>query len=364
LERISSLLEEERAARIEADTKRVDAEMKQEQAHEELDERETAVSKRESELSEREKAQGEKEKAFANKVQAVFATIKQLQEKADRMQNGAEARLGKAMTPVNSATKQEEPVKATVLASTAGANDKVLSEVKKTANPKHKSMSKIVKTIKKDLPPGKAHIVFGDLKHGALRVSGLAKAQHDNLQAQVEKVLSAYEIPASTRKQHASMLIDLVNFGAAFSHNNERYLLLDATVKDAATAFADECLANHLLQDNNWIKLNAVSQHHKFMQAIETIKRLGTSLSDMNLALRSIEEPDEFDDKENAARPSEILRNHYNLFSEYEAALDLILHVVPKSSPVYTPLEAYRTREISAMHESWTKAAREFDYMA
>jgi hypothetical protein len=160
------------------------------------------------------------------------------------------------------------------------------------------------------------------------------------------------------------MLIDLVNFGAAVSRNNERYLLLSATAKDAATAFADECLANHLLQDNNWIKLNAVSQHHNFMQAIETIKRLGTSLSNMNLALRSIEEPDEFDDKDNSTTPSEILRNHYNMFSEYEAALDLILHVVPKTSPVYAPLEAYRTREVAAMYDGWTEAARRFDCAA
>jgi chemotaxis protein histidine kinase CheA len=386
LERILSLLEEERAARIEADTKRIDAEMKQKQAHEELlqriaslekyrsaagdgkkkelAEREATVFKRESELTEREKIQAEKEKAFATKVQEAFTTVKQLQEKADRMQKEAEARLAKAVAPVKSATKQEDPLKSTVLASIAGADDKVFSEVKKMANPKHKSISRIVRMIKKDFPPGKAHIVFGDLKHGTLRISSLGKAQHDNLQAQVETVLSAYEVPAPMRKQHASMLIDLVNFGAAIVRNDERYLLLNATVKDAAFAFADERLANHLLQDNNWVKFDMVSGYHKYMQAIETIMRLGTSLSDMNLALSSIEEPDEFDDKENAVTPSEILRSHYKMFAEYESALDLILGVIPESSPIYTPLEAYKTRETAAIHNEWTKAARKFDYTA
>jgi hypothetical protein len=383
LEKILSLLEEERTARVEADTKRVDAETKQKQAYEailervaslekdrtlardgkqkELDEREAAVFQREEAAKAHEASLAAREEAFTTKAQVVVKDMSRLQERADRLEAEAEARLAKTLAPGKAAAKQKEPVKPTVPASTAIEDGKVVSEIDKGVGPKRKSTTQIVRILKKEFSPEKAHVVFDKLKRGALQISGIGKAKPGVLQAQIEKVLRAFEAPASTRKEHASMVVDLVNFGYGLVHNDERYLLVDTTVKNAAAAFAEECLADQLFKEKNWAKFSSVLEQHKRMSAIKTILRLETSLSDMNLALSSAEAPDEFDE-DISATPTEIVGAYFNIFGEYESAFSLLLAAVPESSPLHMPLKTRMESEVLAVHNAWTEAARKFGY--
>jgi hypothetical protein len=392
LEMILSLLQEERAARIEAEAKRADAEMKQKQSNDEvlqrissleknsssmraamtnkqneLDECEASVSKQEEALKALQvkleadtSRQAAAENAFIAKTEEMLKTLNELQAKLDRMKNEAEARLAKTMTLITSAKKQEGPVKTTVLASTANTNDKVVSEANKVARRKRKP-SQISKILNKTFPPEKAVIVFDKLKHGVLRMSEVGKAQLKDLEAQFDELLRLYERPEWKREQHVSMLIDLINFGDGIGRNDGGpYHLLNATVKDAAIDFANERLTKYPFRDNKWLKFLEVSEQHKIMQAFKTIARLGTSLFDMDLALGSAEAPDEFDDDEISATPSEIVKKYYGIFCDYDSALQQFLDAVPKSSPKYEPAKAYREYEGLAMCDTWKKAAHKF----
>ncbi|CAG5140992.1 uncharacterized protein ALTATR162_LOCUS824 [Alternaria atra] len=392
LEMILSLLQEERAARIEAEAKRADAKMKQNQSNDEvfqriasleknnssmreamtnkqkeLDEREASVSKQEEALKALQikleadmSRQAAAEKAFIAKAEETSKTLNELQVKLDRMEKEAEARLAKTMTLVTSAKKQEGPVKPKVLASTVNTNDKVVSEANKVARRKRKP-SQIGKILNKAFPPRKAVIVFDELKHGVLRMSKVGKAQLKDLEAQFHELLRLYERPESKREQHVSMLIDLINFGDAIGRNDDGpYHLLNAIVKDAAIDFANERLTKYLFHDNKWLKFLEVSEQHKIMQAFKTIASLGTSLFDMDLALSSAEAPDEFDDDEISATPSEIVEKYYRIFCEYDSALQQFLDAVPKPSPTYGLVKAHRECEGLAMSDTWKKAAQKF----
>ncbi|KAG9187421.1 hypothetical protein G6011_05292 [Alternaria panax] len=351
LETILRLLQEERAARIEAKAKRAEAEMKQKQSHDEvlqrianlekknsileattdkqkeLDERAASLSKREEAVKTlRAKLEADisqqvaTEKAFVAKAAEVEKAFGQMQARLDFMEKEAGARLAKARIPVTSIKKQKEPVKPKILASTSDSNDKVTSKTDKIVGLKRKPMSRVVKMLNK-----------------------------------------LYERPASERKQHVSMLIDLINFEDAVGRNDDAlYSLLNATVKDSAIEFAKEGLAKWLFRNDTWLSFDEVSKQHRAMQSIKTIARLSTSLFDMNLALSSAEAPDEFDDEETSATPSEILEKYNGIFSEYGLALRHFLDAVPESSPLYALLKAHGDHVGSVTHNSWYKAVRKF----
>jgi len=220
LEMILSILEEERAARIKADTK----------------------------------------------VEELIGAMSRLQAKVDRLVDEVEASRAETLASTKSTAKPQEPVKPTMHASTSGSRTKDDPEGDKVVAPKRKSTNQVVRSLKKEFAPGTSHVVFDQLKHGTLRISGLRKAQPANLQAQVEKVLCAFKVPASQRKKHASMVIDLANFGNSLARNDKQYLPVDTKVRDVAIGFADEKLANHLFNDKNWLCFRCVSEQHRCMQ--------------------------------------------------------------------------------------------------
>ncbi|KAI4954901.1 hypothetical protein J4E86_006211 [Alternaria arbusti] len=220
LEMILSILEEERTARIKADTK----------------------------------------------VEELMGAMSRLQVKVDRLVEEIEASRAGTLASTKSTAKPQEPVKPTMHASTSYSCIKADPEGDKVVAPKRKSTNKIVRDLRKEFPPETSHVVFKQLKHGSLRLSGLRKAQPANLHAQVEKVLCAFKVPASQRKKHASMVIDLANFGNGLARNDKRYLPVDTKVRDAAIGFADEKLANHLFNDKNWLCFRCVSDQHRCMQ--------------------------------------------------------------------------------------------------
>jgi hypothetical protein len=192
-------------------------------------------------------------------------------------------------------------------------------------------------------------------------MSKVGKAQLKDLEAQFHELLRLYERPESKREQHVSMLIDLINFGDAIGRNDDGpYHLLNATVKDAAIDFANERLTKYLFHDNKWLKFLEVSEQHKIMHAFKTIASLGTSLFDMDLALSSAEAPDEFDDDEISATPSEIVEKYYGIFCEYDSALQQFIDTVPKPSPTYELVKAHRECEGLAMSDTWKKVAQKF----
>lgn len=200
------------------------------------------------------------------KVEELVGAMSRLQEKVDRLVQEAEARPAKTLASTKPTAKPQEPVKPTVLTSAPEFRNKDDPEGDKVMAPKRKSTNQIVRSLKKEFPAETAHVVFNQLKHGSLRLSGLRKVQPGILQAQVEKVLCAFKVPAPKRKKHASMAIDLANFGNGLARGDERYLPLATTVRDAAIAFADEKLANHLFHDKNWLSFRCVSKQHRCMQ--------------------------------------------------------------------------------------------------
>ncbi|KAH6865819.1 hypothetical protein BKA58DRAFT_390195 [Alternaria rosae] len=200
------------------------------------------------------------------KVEELMGAMSRLQEKVDRLVQEAEARPAKTLASTKPTAKPQEPVKPTVLASAPESRNKDDPEGDKVVAPKRKSTHQIVRSLKNEFPAETAHVVFNQLKRGSLRLSGLRKVQPGILQAQVEKVLCAFKVPAPKRKKHASMAIDLANFGNGLARGDERYLPLDTTVRDAAIAFADEKLANHLFHDKNWLSFRCVSKQHRCMQ--------------------------------------------------------------------------------------------------
>ncbi|KAI4925371.1 hypothetical protein J4E85_007250 [Alternaria conjuncta] len=218
-EMILSILEEERAARIKADTK----------------------------------------------VEELIAAMSRLQAKVDRLVEEAEASRAETLASTHSTAKPQEPVKPTMHAS--GPNSRIKDDPKgdKAVAPKRKSTNQIVRSLKKEFAPGTSHVVFDQLKHGTLRISGLLEAQPAILQAQIEKVLCAFKVPVSQRKKHASMVIDLANFGNGLARGTS-YLSLNTKVKNAATTFADEKLAGHLFHEKNWLCFRCVSEQHGCMQ--------------------------------------------------------------------------------------------------
>ncbi|KAI4909393.1 hypothetical protein J4E90_008090 [Alternaria incomplexa] len=220
LEMILSILEEERAARIKADTK----------------------------------------------VEELMGAMSRLQAQVDRLVEEAEASRAETSALSKLTAMPEEPVKPTTQVSTSGSRNKNDPEGDKVVAPKRKFTNKIVRDLRKEFPPETSHVVFKQLKHGSLRLSGLQKAQPANLHAQVEKVLCAFKVPASQRKKHASMVIDLANFGNGLARNDKQYLPVDTKVRDAAIGFADEKLANHLFNDKKWLCFRCVSEQHRCMQ--------------------------------------------------------------------------------------------------
>jgi hypothetical protein len=279
------------------------------------------------------------EKNFSSMKQAMIDKQEELDER--------EASVSKREAAVS---KREEALKAF----TAKANDKVIPEADKAVKPKRKRMSRIVKALNKAFPPEKAVIVFQELKHKALRMSKVGKATLKDIETQLDMVLALYKLPASEREQHVTMLIDLINF------EDSPNRLLNATVNDAAIEYANEGLAKWLFLNNRWLSFEKVSAQHKNIQAIKTIAHLETSLFDMDLALISAAEPDEFDDEEISETPSGILKKYYEAFSEYGSALYQFLCAVPESSPLYELVKAHGEHEGLAMYDGWTKAAHKF----
>ncbi|KAI4611821.1 uncharacterized protein J4E87_010423 [Alternaria ethzedia] len=220
LEMILTILEEERTARIKADTK----------------------------------------------VEELMGAMSRLQAKVDRLVEEAEASRAETLASIKSNAKAQESVKPTMHASGSKSRIKGDPEGGKSVAPKRKSTNEIVRDLRKEFPPETFHVVFKQLKHGSLRLSGLRKAQPDILQAQIEKVLCAFKVPAPQRKKHASMVIDLANFGNGLTRNDKRYLPVDTKVRDAAIRFADEKLANHLFNDKKWLCFRCVSEQHRCMQ--------------------------------------------------------------------------------------------------
>lgn len=393
LETILRLLQEERTARIEAEAKRADAEVKQKQSHDEVLQRITSLEKtnlstkaiadkqkeldeRAASLSKREEAvealqakleadisrQAATEKACTAKSGEVDKAFGQMQAKLDRMEKEAKARLAKKKTPIASATKQKEPVKPTIVVSPSHSNDRVVSEADKVAGPKRKSVGRIVAILNKAFPAKEAVVVFDELKHKTLRVFKIGKAQRKDFEAQIDKVLALYGTPASKREQHVAMLIDLINFEDAIGRNDDGlYGLLNATVKDAAIQYANDGLSKWLFRHYMWLDFDKVFVQHGNLQSIKTIASLGTSLFDMDLALSSAEQPDEFDDGEITATPSEILEKYHGISNEYGSALRHFLSAVPESSPMYELVKAHGEHEGFITYDSWYKAVRKFD---
>ncbi|KAI4642964.1 hypothetical protein J4E93_007033 [Alternaria ventricosa] len=200
------------------------------------------------------------------KVEELIGAMSRLQAKVDRLMEEIEASRAETLDSIKSTAKPQEPVKPTTHASAPASRNKNDREGDKVVAPKRKSTNQIVKDLKKDFAPETSHVVFSQLKHGTLRISGLQKAQPANLQAQIEKVLCAFKVPASQRKKHASMVIDLANFGNGLVRGDQRYLPLDTKVREAAIAFADEKLTGHLFHKKNWLCFRCVSEQHKCMQ--------------------------------------------------------------------------------------------------
>ncbi|KAI4620063.1 hypothetical protein J4E80_004589 [Alternaria sp. BMP 0032] len=219
LEMILSILGEERAARIKADTK----------------------------------------------VEELMGSMSRLQAKVDRLMEEVEASRAETLASTKSTAKPQEPVKPTMPPSALKPRNKDDHEGDKVVGPKRKSTNEIVRDLRKEFAPGTSHVVFKQLKHGTLRISGLLKAQPAILQAQIEKVLCAFKVPVSQRKKHASMVIDLANFGNGLARGTS-YLSLNTKVKNAATTFADEKLAGHLFHEKNWLCFRCVSEQHGCMQ--------------------------------------------------------------------------------------------------
>ncbi|CAI9637026.1 unnamed protein product [Alternaria burnsii] len=393
LERILRLLQEERTARIEAEAKRADAKIRQKQSHDEvlqrivslekinlstkaiadkqkeLDERVASLSKREeavealqAKLEADISRQAATEKASIAKSGDVDKVFGQMQAKLDRMEKEAKARLAKTKTPIALATKQKEPVKSTIVVSPSDSNDRVVSKADKVAGPKRKSVSRIIAILNKAFPAKEAVIVFDELKRKTLRVFKVGKAQRKDFEAQIDKVLALYGTPAPKREQHVAMLIDLINFENAIGRNDdELYELLNATVKDAAIQYANDGLSKWLFRHYMWLDFDKVFAQHGNLQSIKTIASLGTALFDMELALSSAEQPEEVDDEEITATPSEILEKYHGIFNEYGSALRHFLSAVPESSPMYELVKAHGEREGFITYDSWYKAVRKFD---
>ena len=200
------------------------------------------------------------------KVEELMGAMSRLQAKVDRLVEEAEASRAQTLASTRPIAKPQEPVKPTMPPSALKSRNKDDPEGDKVVAPKRKFTNKIVRDLRKEFPPETSHIVFKQLKHGSLRLSGLRKAQPANLQAQVEKVLCAFKVPASQRKKHASMVIDLANFGNGIARSDKQYLPADTKVRDAAIRFADEKLANHLFNDKNWLCFRCISDQHRCMQ--------------------------------------------------------------------------------------------------
>ncbi|CAN9249745.1 unnamed protein product [Alternaria alternata] len=379
LETILRLLQEERTARIEAEAKRADADIKQKQSHDEvlqqiaslekinlstkaIADKQKELDERAASLSKREEAASGHRESLHRQIGEVDKAFGQMQAKLDRTEKEAKARLAKKKTPITSATKQKEPVKPTIVVSPSHSNDRVVSEADKVAGPKRKSVGRIVAILNKAFPAKEVVVVFDELKHKTLRVFKIGKAQRKDFEAQIDKVLALYGTPTSKREQHVAMLIDLINFEDAIGRNDDGlYGLLNATVKDAAIQYANDGLSKWLFRHYMWLDFDKVFVQHGNLQSIKTIASLGTSLFDMDLALSSAEQPDEFDDGEITATPSEILEKYHGIFNEYGSALRHFLSAVPESSPMYELVKAHGEHEGFITYDSWYKAVRKFD---
>jgi len=314
----------------------------------ELVEQKKAQDAKDKELSEREAKIAAREKDYADKIDLLVAkdkahreTVARVQAKIDAFEQQKTAAKPIAAKPVVEAKKAADNVP--LISSRELAKEKV-------------------KLLTERFPTNKAIIKMNQLEKGRLcaSIKGLKAV---SLHLEMEAVLEVFGVSPSRRKQHATMLIDLLNFGkdiTSTTTTDSPFQNLSPAVKTTATTFADS-LTSSVFTKRNWRKYDVVCSQHQILALIKTINRLQNSrfMMDLDLAQTAVVD-DEFDDDE-PAEPADIVKKYYAQFKDYMHALHSLVLSTPSETPAYATLAQHETCEVPMLQAALETACAAYN---